>query len=104
MIQDPWPLPFDLSLYPKMRYAKLEDIENDREILSTAGLMLVDGSLLESLRVMFPKRFARMSFQLRDAYSTGWALFDAEEFRAELPTDTAFEDPAEKASKSGGVK
>lgn len=98
MIQDPWPLPFDLSLYPKMRYAKVEDLVKDPDIIANAGLMLVDGSLLKGLRNVFPKRFARMKFQLRDSYGSGWALFDAELFNGVLPAGVEFEEPAEVGS------
>lgn len=92
MIQDPWPLPFDLSLYPKMRYARPDDLVKDPSILRNASLMLVDGSMLQGLRNVFPKRYARMKFQLRDAYAAGWALFDADEFASVLPMDVEIED------------
>lgn len=93
MVQDPWPLPYDLSLYPKMRYAKLDDLVKDPDILKNASLVLVDGSALSGLRNVFPKKFARMKFQLRDAYDSGWALFDAEEFKTVLPLNVEIEGP-----------
>ncbi len=93
MIKDPWPLPFDLSLYPKMRYARLEDLDKEASLMANAGMMLVDGSALPGLRKVFPKRFAKMKFQLRDAYDAGWALFDAELFAGALPEDVEYEGP-----------
>lgn len=92
MIQDPWPLPYDLSLFPKMRYARIEDIDKDPSIVENAGLMLIDGSILDGLRNMFPKRFGRLKFQLRDAYGSGWALFDYDEFQSVLPKDVEIEE------------
>ena len=94
MVQDPWPLPYDLSLYPKMRYAKLIDLEKDPSIINQASLILVDGSVLQGLRNVFPKKFARMKFQLRDAYASGFALFDADEFASVLPADVEIEEAA----------
>lgn len=92
MIQDPWPLPYDLSLFPKMRYARIEEIDKDLSIVEKADLMLIDGSILEGLRGVMPKRFGRMKFQLRDAYGLGWALFDYDEFQAVLPPDVDIEE------------
>ena len=57
MVQDPWPLPYDLSLYPKMRYARFEDLDKDPTILQNADVMFVDGAYLEGLQKVFTKRF-----------------------------------------------
>ena len=92
MIKDPWPLPYDLSLYPKMRYARFEDLDKDPSILATAGMVLIDGDMIEGLRHVFPKKFARMNFQLRDAYGSGWALFDYQEFESVLPKNVEIEE------------
>jgi uncharacterized protein (TIGR03663 family) len=106
MVQDPWPLPYDLSLYPKMRYARLEDLDKDPSILLNADMLLVDGTYLEGLKKVFPKRFARLRFQLRDAYNPGWALFDYEKFQIVLPQDVPVEDavpesPTEESRPAG---
>lgn len=93
MIQDPWPLPYDISLFPKARYAKLEDVSADPSIVATAGLLLIDGSILEGLQKVMPKQFAQMPFQLRDAYSKGWALFDFEAFKDVLAVDVPLVGP-----------
>lgn len=92
LIRDPWPLPYDLSQFPKIRYARMEDLERDASIVAGADVMLMDGSNLEELRKTFPKRFARMRFQLRDAYGSGWVLFDEDKFRSVLPGDLDFEE------------
>lgn len=97
MIQDPWPLPYDLSLYPKMRYVRIEELDRDKSILQDAALVLIDGNLLTGLKNIFPKKFGRMKFQLRDAYNAGWALFDYDMFQSVLPADVEVEEP-------GGVK
>jgi uncharacterized protein (TIGR03663 family) len=94
MIQDPWPLPFDLSLYPKMRYVKLEDVDKNPKILETAGLVLVDGTTFPGLVQVLPKRFAKMNFKMRDAYGAGFALFDAEIFEDVLPANAEYESAA----------
>lgn len=106
MIQDPWPLPYDLSLFPKMRYARIEEIDRDPSIARDAALVLIDGSILDGLRHVMPKRFARLKFQLRDAYGAGWALFDEDMFRSQLPADVAIEEPAIKGSAKppGGAR
>lgn len=94
LIQDPWPLPYDLSQFPKLRYARFQDLERDPSIVARADVLLTDGAHLEDLRKIFPKRFARMKFQLRDAYGLGWVLFDEDKFRAVLPSDLVFEEVA----------
>ncbi|CAN5422305.1 hypothetical protein BH10BDE1_BH10BDE1_28450 [soil metagenome] len=96
MVKDPWPMPYDLSLYPKMRYARLEDLGKDPSILKNADMILIDGNYLEGLQKVFPKKFGRMSFQLRDAYDAGWALFDYDKFQVVLPTDVDVEEAATK--------
>lgn len=99
MVQDPWPLPYDLSLFPKMRYARVEDIGVDSQIVRDADVMLIDGAMLQGLRQILPKRFARMKFQLRDAYGSGWALFDVDNFESVLPDGVEIEEPAGKEAK-----
>lgn len=96
MVKDPWPLPYDLSLFPNMRYAKLEDVDKDPKLLNTADLVLIDGSLLEGLQKVFPKKFGRIKFQLRDAYLPGWALFDYDKFQSVLPKDVALEEATQR--------
>lgn len=93
MVQDPWPLPYDVALFPNIKYAKLQDIDRDLELLKQADLILADGNHLEGLRKVFPKKFARMRFQLRDAYESGWALFDFEKFQSVLSGDLEIEEP-----------
>lgn len=93
MIQDPWPLPYDVALFPNLKYAKLPDIDRDPGLLKNADVILLDGGHLEGLRKVLPKRFARMRFQLRDAYEAGWALFDFEKFQASLSGDLDIEEP-----------
>lgn len=94
MVQDPWPLPYDVALFPNLKYSKLEDIDRNLDLLKQADLILADGSHLEGLRKVFPKKFARMRFQLRDAYESGWALFDFEKFQPVLSGDVELEEPA----------
>ena len=62
--------------------------------LKQADLILADGSHLEGLRKVIPKKFGRMRFQLRDAYESGWALFDFEKFQTVLSGDVELEEPA----------
>lgn len=93
MVQDPWPLPYDVALFPNLKYTKLEDIDRNLDLLKEADMILIDGSHLEGLRKVFPKKFARMKFQLRDAYESGWALFDFEKFQSVLAGDVELEEP-----------
>jgi uncharacterized protein (TIGR03663 family) len=99
MIQDPWPLPYEVALFPNLKYAKIEDIDRDPSIIANADLMLIDGSILDGLRNVLPKKFGRMDFRLRDSYDHGWALFDFEKFRGVLAADVPIEDPAESPVK-----
>lgn len=91
MIQDPWPLPYEMALFPNLKYAKLEDLDRDPKIVANADLMLIDGSILDGLRNVLPKKFGRMDFRLRDSYDHGWALFDFEKFRNVLAADVPVE-------------
>jgi len=93
MIQDPWPLPYEVALYPNLKYAKLEDLDRDPSIVANADLMLIDGSILDGLKNVIPKKFGRMDFRLRDSYDHGWALFDFEKFRNVLAADVPIESP-----------
>lgn len=93
MIQDPWPLPYEVALYPNLKYAKLEDVDRDPSIVANADLLLIDGSILDGLKFVMPKKFGRMDFRLRDSYGSGWALFDFEKFRNVLAADVPIENP-----------
>ncbi len=93
MIQDPWPLPYEVALFPNLKYAKIEDLDRDPAIVQNADLMLIDGSILEGLRNILTKKFGRMDFRLRDSYDSGWALFDFEKFRNVLAADVPIEAP-----------
>lgn len=93
MIQDPWPLPYEVALYPNLKYAKLEDLDRDPNIVKNADLMLIDGTILDGLRNIIPKKFGRMDFRIRDSYDSGWALFDFEKFRNVLAADVPVEQP-----------
>jgi len=92
LIQDPWPLPYDLSFFPKIRYARAEDLQRDPKIIALADVVFMDGAMLDDLRKTLPKRFARMKFHLRDAYGAGWVLFDEDKFRSFLPEDIVYEE------------
>lgn len=96
MVQDPWPLPYEVALFPNLKYAKIEDLDRDPSIIANADLMLIDGSILDGLRNIMPKKFGRMDFRLRDSYDHGWALFDFEKFRNVLAADVPIESSVKK--------
>jgi uncharacterized protein (TIGR03663 family) len=92
LVQDPWPLPYDLALLPNLKYLKLAELDRNLGLLKEADVILIDGDQLEGLRKVMPKKFGRVKFQLRDAYQSGWALFDFEKFQLVLPGDAEIEE------------
>ncbi|MDX9730135.1 MAG: glycosyltransferase family 39 protein [Bdellovibrionales bacterium] len=87
IVKDPWPLPYDLSLFPKAQFIRFEDATASPDLINSAGVILADGDIAILLEPLLRKRFARVRFHLRDAYSSGYALFDAEIFEGVLPGD-----------------
>lgn len=104
MVRDPWPMPYDISLFPRARYVKPDDLAREPELLQRASLVLIDGEALEGLKRAIPKKFARMSFHLRDAYNPGWALFDFALFQDVLPADVPVETPVAAAEVKAEMK
>ncbi len=91
LVKDPWPLPYDMSLYPHLKYVRIEDLAADPSLLLRAGLLLIDQDPWEGVRKILKKPMLRMSFHLRDAYQGGWALFDQEKFKAFVPPEADVE-------------
>lgn len=85
LVKEPWPLPYDMSLFPHLKYVRLEDLAADPSLLERAGLLLIDEDPWNGVRKILKKPMLRMSFHLRDAYQGGWALFDQEKFKSFVP-------------------
>ncbi len=86
-IKDPWPLPYELSLFPRMRYAFGAEIGDGRHKVDDASLILLDvkDAAAAELKLRQSGREIRvLRFQIRDAYDAGVAIVDMSLWDADL--------------------
>ncbi|HRK06751.1 MAG TPA: hypothetical protein PLZ57_03185 [Pseudobdellovibrionaceae bacterium] len=86
-IKDPWPLPYELSLFPKMRYAFGVDIAEGRHKVDDALLILIDAkdAAAAEARIRQDGRNVRvLRFHIRDAYDPGVVIVDMSRWDSDL--------------------
>lgn len=86
-IKDPWPLPYELSLFPKMRYAFGAEIAEGRHKVDDALLVLLDAkdAAAAELRMRQDGRDVRvLRFHIRDAYDPGVVIVDMSRWDSDL--------------------
>ena len=89
-IKDPWPLPYELSVFPKMRYAYGAEIGEGRHKVDDASLILVDAKDAPAVEKKLHEEgqdIRVLRFQIRDAYDPGVAIVMMSKWDADIVAD-----------------